>query len=91
MVLGVRDVNKKKQDSTCVEFNPSLISESWQVYEGNEGIFSDLDYGVWYKTLKWGYIFTGEFIGLDLGKEIKLDGIRFVIGRKDKFNGISSN
>ncbi len=94
--LGVRDinVNKKEDSNSGVEFNPSLIrSESWQVYEGNEANLLDGDdnTGVWYKTLNGDTSLAGEFIGLDLGKEIKLDGIRFVIGKNgggssDKWN-----
>nr|7RGA_A Chain A, nano CLostridial Antibody Mimetic Protein 3 VHH [synthetic construct]7RGA_B Chain B, nano CLostridial Antibody Mimetic Protein 3 VHH [synthetic construct]7RGA_C Chain C, nano CLostridial Antibody Mimetic Protein 3 VHH [synthetic construct]7RGA_D Chain D, nano CLostridial Antibody Mimetic Protein 3 VHH [synthetic construct]7RGA_E Chain E, nano CLostridial Antibody Mimetic Protein 3 VHH [synthetic construct]7RGA_F Chain F, nano CLostridial Antibody Mimetic Protein 3 VHH [synthetic co len=74
--------------------NPSLIrSESWHVYDGNEANLLDGDdnTGVWYKRSNGEASLAGEFIGLDLGKEIKLDGIRFVIGKNgggssDKWN-----
>lgn len=94
--LGIRDinVNKKEDSNSGVEFNPSLIrSESWKVYEGSETNLLDGDdnTGVWYKTANGDTSLAGEFIGLDLGKELKLDGIRFVIGKNgggssDKWN-----
>lgn len=84
--LGVRDINVNKKDdsNSGVEFNPSIIrSESWKVYEGNESSLLDGDdnTGVWYKTANGDTSLAGEFIGMDLGKEIKLDGIRFVVGK----------
>ncbi|MGG5460207.1 hyaluronoglucosaminidase [Clostridium sp. B9] len=94
--LGVRDINVNKKDdsNSGVEFNPTLIrSSAWKVYEGSESslLDGDEDTGVWYKTANGDTSLAGEFIGLDLGKEINLDGVRFVIGKSgggasDKWN-----
>ena len=94
--LGVRDINVNKKDdsNSGVDFNPTLIrSSAWAVWEGNEAslIDGDEDTGVWYKTANGDTSLAGEFIGLDLGKEINLDGVRFVIGKSgggasDKWN-----
>lgn len=92
--LGIRDINVNKVEDDTPKFTPSIIrTGAWEVYQGSESNLLDNNdnTGVWYKTPNKDTSAVGDFIGLDLGREIKLDGIRFVIGKdgdgsSDKWN-----
>ena len=87
--LAIREiyVNGKSINNAEDQFNPTVIkTNTYRVYQSyNESNLTDGNDNtfVWYQTNSGDMSLAGDYVGLDLGKVVPIDNVRFIMGNGD--------
>ena len=79
--------NGKSINNAEDQFNPTVIkTNTYRVYQSyNESNLTDGNDNtfVWYQTNSGDMSLAGDYVGLDLGKVVPIDNVRFIMGNGD--------